>query len=236
MDEKFFTSGIGGVDRVSFDAGLRAFMQRVFGYMGGGLLLTGMISWVVANTALANIIFNTPLRWVAIFAPMAFLLFMNFRMNAISAGTLRLLFWAFCAAMGLSMASLFLIFTGESIARTFFITAATFGAMSLWGYTTKKDLAGFGSFLMMGALGLMIASLVNIFLHSSALQWTVSVMGVAIFTGLTAYDVQRLKETYAESSGSEANDKLAVFGALSLYLNFVNAFQFLLQLTGNRRN
>jgi len=236
MNEPFFRSGIAGIDRVAFDAGLRIFMQRIFGYMSGGLAVTGLLAWVVAHTALAGIIFGTPLKWVVMLAPLGFVLFMNFRMNTISVSTLRSMFWLFCATMGLSMGAIFLVYTGASVARAFFITAATFGAMSLWGYTTKKDLSDFGAFLMMGILGLMIASVVNIFMASSMLQWMVSIAGVAIFTGLTAWDVQRLKQTYSESVGVEANDKLAIFGALTLYLNFINAFQFLLQLTGDRRS
>ena len=236
MTEPFSRSGIAGLDRVTFDAGLRAHMQSVFGYMAGGLALTGLLAWVVANTVLGEIIFGSPLRWVVMIAPLGFMLVMNFRMNTISVSGLRGLFWAFCGAMGLSMGAIFLIYTNASVARAFFITGATFGAMSLWGYTTKRDLIGMGAFLMMGVLGLLIASLVNIFLMSSMLQWVVSVAGVAIFTGLTAWDVQRLKQTYAEGYGVEANSKLAIFGALTLYLNFINAFQFLLQLTGDRRN
>ena len=236
MTEPFFRSGVAGLDRVTFDAGLRAFMQQIFAYMGGGLALTGLLAWVVANTALAGIIFGTPLKWVVMIAPLGFVMFMNFRMNTISVSTLRTMFWLFCATMGLSMGAIFLVYTGASVARAFFITGATFGAMSLWGYTTKKDLSDFGAFLMMGVLGVIIASVVNIFMASSMLQWMVSMAGVAIFTGLTAWDVQRLKQTYSESVGVEANDKLAIFGALTLYLNFINAFQFLLQLTGDRRN
>jgi FtsH-binding integral membrane protein len=235
MDDKFIASGIAGVDRAGFDAGLRAHMQRVFNYMGGGLALTGLIAWVVANTALANVIYGTPLRWVAILSPLAFILFMNFKMQTISSSGLKTLFWCFCTAMGLSMGGLFLVFTGASIARAFFITAASFGAMSLWGYTTKRDLTSMGAFLLMGVIGLLIAIVVNLFMMSSMLQWIVSVLGVAIFTGLTAYDTQRIKQTYAESWGAETNDKLAVFGALSLYLNFINAFQFILELTGTMR-
>ncbi len=235
MDDKFLSTGVAGVDRVSFDAGLRAHMQRVFNYMGGGLALTGLIAWVVANTALAGIIFGTPLRWVAILSPLAFMLVMNFKMQTISSSGLKTLFWCFCTAMGLSMGGLFLIFTGASVARAFFITAATFGAMSLWGYTTKRDLTSMGAFMLMGVLGLLIASVVNLFFVSSMLHWIVSVVGVVIFTGLTAYDVQRIKQTYSESWGTETNDKLAVSGALSLYLNFINAFQFMLELTGTMR-
>jgi FtsH-binding integral membrane protein len=169
-------------------------------------------------------------------APLGFVMLMNFRMQTISLSGLKTLFWLFCATMGLSMGAIFLVYTNASIARAFFVTAATFGTMALWGYTTKKDLTGFGSFLLMGVLGLMIASVVNIFMMSSMLQWMVSIAGVAIFTGLTAWDTQRIKQSYAESYGAEANDKMAVFGALSLYLNFINAFQFILSLTGDRRN
>ena len=201
MDEKYFPSGVAGVDRVNFDAGLRAHMLRVFNYMGGGLALTGAIAWIVANTALAQIIFGTPLRWVAVLSPLVFIIFMNARMQTLQASTLKTLFWCFCATMGLSMASLFLIFTGASVARAFFITAATFGATSLWGYTTRRDLTAMGAFVLMGLLGLIIASVVNIFLASSMLQWMVSIAGVVIFTGLTAFDVQRIKETYSRELG-----------------------------------
>jgi FtsH-binding integral membrane protein len=235
MDDKFLSSGIAGVDHAGIDAGLRSHMQRVFNYMGGGLALTGVVAFAAASPALAPTLYGTPLRWLVLLSPLAFILFMNFKMQTISASTLKTLFWCFCTAMGLSMGGLFLVFTHESIARAFFITAATFGAMSLWGYTTKKDLTSMGAFLLMGVLGLLIASVINMLLLSSGLQWVVSIVGVAVFTGLTAFDVQRIKQTYAESWGTEANDKLAVFGALSLYLNFINAFQFLLELTGTMR-
>ncbi len=237
MDNRFYASGnVAGMERAGFDAGLRAHMQRVFNYMGIGLAVTGLVSWIIANTALAGIVYGTPLRWVAILSPLAFMFFMNFKMHTLSPSAMRTLFFAFCGAMGLSMGMLFLVFTGDSIARAFFITAATFGAMSIWGYTTKRDLTGMGSFLLMGVLGLMIAGIVNIFMHSAMLQWVSSVLGVAIFTGLTAFDVQRIKYTYAESWGTEANEKMAVWSAMSLYMNFINAFQFLLQLTGVRRS
>jgi FtsH-binding integral membrane protein len=235
MTDPFFRSGVAGLDRVTMDVGLRAHMQRVFGYMCGGLALTGLLAWVVAHTALAPILFGSPLRWLVALAPMGFVMVMSFRMQTISLSALKTMFWLFCATMGLSMGAIFLTFTDASIARAFFITAGTFGAMALWGYTTKSDLTGMGSFLLMGVFGLLIASVVNIFLMSSMLQWMVSVIGVAVFTGLTAWDVQRIKQTYAESYGAEANDKMAVFSALTLYLNFINAFQFMLQLMGNRR-
>jgi FtsH-binding integral membrane protein len=161
-------------------------------------------------------------------------MFFSFRINAISASTAQMLFWAFCAVMGVSMASIFLVFTGTSIARTFFIAATMFGAMSLYGYTTKRDLSQFGSFLIMGLIGVVIASLVNLFLASSALQFVVSVVGILVFVGLTAWDTQRIKEEYAENAGAEAVQKMAVFGALSLYLDFINIFTLLLNFTGER--
>ena len=236
MAQDFFGSGIAGTDRVSFDAGLRQHMQRIFNYMAGGLVVTGALAYLVANTVLAQLIFGTPLRWLVMLAPLGFVMYMNVRMLSLSATALRTLFWSFCATMGLSMGAVFLVFTGDSIARAFFITAATFGVMSLWGYTTRRDLSNFGAFLLMAVFGLIIASLINIFLMSSGLQWAVSVLGVFVFTGLTAYDVQRIKQTYAAAWGQEANDKMAVFDAMALYMNFINAFQFLLQLTGTRRN
>ncbi|MDD3028763.1 MAG: Bax inhibitor-1/YccA family protein [Alphaproteobacteria bacterium] len=236
MTDPFFRSGVAGLDRVTMDAGLRAHMQRVFGYMGVGLALTGLMAWVTAHTVLAQIIFGSPLRWLVALAPLGFIMAMNFKMNTISVSGLKTLFWIFCGVMGLSMGAIFLTYNEASIARAFFVTAATFGAMSLWGYTTKSDLSGMGSFLLMGVFGIIIASLVNLFMLSTMLQWMVSVAGVAIFTGLTAWDVQRIKQSYAESYGTEANDKMAVFGALSLYLNFINAFQFVLALMGGRRD
>jgi FtsH-binding integral membrane protein len=218
-----------------FDEGLRQHMLRVYNYMGIGLVLTGLVAFVVASTpALYVPIFQTPLKWAVMLAPLAFMFFFSFRMHAMTAAGAQMAFWAFCAVMGLSLASVFLVFTGTSIARTFFITATMFGATSLYGYTTKRDLSKFGSFLVMGLIGIVIASLVNIFVGSSALQFAISIIGVLVFTGLTAYDTQTIKEQYAEGYGQEANNKMAIFGALSLYLNFVNIFQLLLSLTGQR--
>lgn len=224
----------GFADRVGFDAGLRAHMQRVFAFMAGGLAITGLVAFAVANTALAAALFGSPLKWLVMLAPLGFIFFLQFRWETMSQPALQATFWAFCGVMGLSLSSIFLMYTQESIARAFFITAATFAAMSLWGYTTKRDLSGMGAFLMMGMLGLFIASLVNLFMQSSEIQWIVSVAGVGIFTLMTAFDVQRIKQTFAESWGAEANNKMAVMGALSLYLNFINAFQMLLALIGNR--
>jgi FtsH-binding integral membrane protein len=223
------------VDRALFDEGLRRHMLSVYNYMAMGLVLTGIVAYVVGTTpALYVPIFTTPLKWVVMLAPLAFVLFFSFRLERMSASTAQLVFWAFCATMGLSLASIFLVFTGTSIARTFFITAAMFGATSLYGYTTKRDLSQFGSFLIMGLIGVIIASIVNIFLASSALQFIVSVAGVLVFVGLTAWDTQSIKEQYAENIDAESRQKIAVFGALSLYLNFINIFQLLLSLTGER--
>ena len=198
--------------------------------------MTGLVAFVVASTpALYVPIFSTPLKWVVMLAPLAFVMFFSFKMQSMSASSAQAMFWAFCAVMGLSLASVFLVFTGTSIARTFFIAATMFGATSLYGYTTKRDLSQFSSFLMMGLIGVVIASLVNLFLGSSMLQFIVSVAGVLVFIGLTAWDTQSIKEQYAESHDSESQQKLAVFGAFSLYLNFVNIFQLLLSLTGQRQ-
>ena len=218
-----------------FDEGLRHHMLRVYNFMGLGLVVTGLVAFFVASTpALYVPIFQSPLKWVVMLAPLAFVFFFTFRIHGMSAATAQAAFWAFCAVMGLSLASVFLVFTSTSIARTFFIAAAMFGATSLYGYTTRRDLSKFGSFLFMGLIGIVIASLLNIFVGSSTLQFVISILGVLVFTGLTAYDTQNIKEQYAESFGQEANTKLAVFGALALYLNFVNIFQLLLSLTGQR--
>jgi uncharacterized protein len=218
-----------------FDEGLRQHMLRVYNYMGLGLALTGIVSLIVASTpALYVPIFSTPLKWVVMLAPLAFVFFFSFRIHSMPAAGAQGLFWAFCAVMGLSLASVFLVFTGTSIARTFFIAATMFGATSLYGYTTKRDLAQFSSFLIMGLIGVVIASLVNLFLGSTALQFAISVIGIVVFIGLTAWDTQTIKAQYAENFDAESRQKLAVFGAFSLYLNFINIFQLLLQFTGER--
>ncbi len=222
-------------DAALFDEGLRQHMLRVYNYMGLGLVVTGIVAYIVGTTpALYVPIFSSPLKWVVMLAPLGFVLFFSFRIEQMSASTAQGLFWAFCATMGLSLASVFLVFTGVSIARTFFIAAAMFGATSLYGYTTRRDLSQFGSFLIMGLIGVIIASLVNLFLGSTALQFAISVIGILVFVGLTAWDTQAIKEQYAASLDREATQKLAVFGALSLYLNFVNIFQLLLNFTGER--
>jgi FtsH-binding integral membrane protein len=218
------------------DAGLRAHMQRVYGYMAGGLALTGIVAYTAAAFGFYQSIAGTPLLWIVMLAPLGFVLALSFGIERMSAGTATLLFWIYAAVMGLSLGGIFLVYTGASIARVFFITAATFGAMSLYGYTTRTDLSAFGSFLMMGLIGIVIASLVNIFLESSALQFAISIIGVIVFVGLAAYDTQRIKAIYLESDTAETAGRKAVLGALSLYLDFINLFMMLLQLFGSRRD
>jgi len=223
----------GTVDRAEYDEGLRQHMLRVYNIMGMGLLLTGAVALFTASTpVLFNAIFGTPLQWVVMLAPLAFVFFISFKVDSMSAAKAQLLFWAFAGVMGLSSAWIFQVYAGGSIARVFFITASLFGVMSLYGYTTKRDLSGMGSFLFMGLIGVIIASVVNIFLQSSALQFAVSITGVLVFTGLTAYDTQRIKELYDEGGSRESMSKLAVMGALSLYLSFINLFMLLLQFFG----
>ena len=238
MNNPQFSFGAGIARQQSqalFDEGLRQHMLRVYNYMALGLVLTGVVAFVVGSTpALYVPIFSTPLKWVVMLAPLAFVFFFSFRINSMMAAGAQGMFWAFCAVMGLSLASVFLVFTGTSIARTFFIAATMFGAMSLYGYTTKADLTKFSSFLIMGLFGVIIASLVNLFMQSSAMQFAISVIGIFVFLGLTAWDTQTIKEQYAENFDAESQQKLAVSGALSLYLNFVNIFQLLLNFTGER--
>ena len=236
-------------DGAVLDAGLRGYMLRVYNWMTSGLLLTGIVSYAIANTSLINLFYQrvqtprgmsispTILGYAAIFAPLVFTMVLSFGVNRLSRSAVQALFWAFAAAMGASIANIFLIYSSESIARVFFITAATFGAMSLYGYTTKTDLSRFGSFLIMGLIGIVVASIVNIFIGSSALQFAISVIGVLVFVGLTAYDTQRIKADYVQFAYAEGTDgaaKRSVFDALSLYLNFINLFMLLLQLFGNR--
>ena len=227
--------GTGAQAGAVYDEGLRKHMLRVYNYMGLGLVVTGLVAFFVASTpALYVPIFSSPLKWVVMLAPLAFVMLCSFRMQTMSASGAQAMFWAFCAVMGLSLASVFLVFTSTSIARTFFIAATMFGATSLYGYTTRRDLTQFSSFLIMGLIGVVIASLVNLFLGSTALQFAISVIGIAVFVGLTAWDTQTIKEQYAENFDAESQQKLAVFGAFSLYLNFINIFQLLLNFTGER--
>ena len=228
------------VDRAAIDEGLRQHMLGVYNYMASGLLLTGIVAYAVAawamnDRAVAMALYGGPLKWVIMLAPVGLVFFLAARLQAMSAFAAQATYWIYAAAMGLSLSSVFLVFTGASVARVFFITAGTFGAMSLWGYTTRRDLSGFGSFLLMGVIGLVIASLVNIFVGSSMLQFAISVIGVLVFTGLTAYDTQAIKEEYLESDDMETASKKSIFGALRLYLDFINIFMSLIQIMGDRR-
>ena len=222
--------------RAGIDEGLRAYMLGVYNYMAAGLAVSGIVAWLVASSpAMLDLMFNTALRWPVMLAPLAFILVISFGINKMKASTVQALYWAFTAVMGISLASIFVIYTATSITRVFFITAATFGAMSLYGYTTKRDLTGWGSFLFMGLIGIIIASVVNIFLASAAMEFVISVIGVLIFVGLTAYDTQRIRNEYSEFDSSEVATKKSVFGALRLYLDFINLMMMLLRLFGQRR-
>ena len=241
--------GVGTDRAVAYDMGLRAHMIRVYNYMAGGVALTGVVAWltfqmaVVTNasgaitglTPFGHTLFGTPLMWVVVLAPLGLVFFMSFRIGHIQASTARLLFFIYAASIGLSLATIFMVYTATSITRVFFISAASFGALSLYGYTTNRSLDAMGSFLMMGVIGLLIAMVVNMFLGSSMLQWMISILGVGIFAGLTAWDTQKIKEFYDPMDDGTVAGRKAVMGALSLYLDFINMFQFLLQLMGDRR-
>ena len=218
------------------DVGLREYMLKVYNYMATGLGLTGLTAWLVAgNETLVKTIFGTPLYWVVALAPLGFVFYLSARLHRISFSKAQTLFWLFAGIMGLSMASIFLMYTPVSIAKVFFITSGTFAGMSLYGYTTKKDLTGWGSFLFMGLIGIIIAMIVNIFLQSSMLGFIISCVGVLVFVGLTAYDTQKIKEMYYASDHPEISGKKAIMGALKLYLDFINLFIMLLYLFGQRR-
>lgn len=232
---------------IKYDEGLRAYMLQIFNLMTIALAITGVVSYVAGNssafisamyTQSANGMSLSPIGWLIMLAPLFMVFFLSAKINSMSVQAAQMTFWAYSTLMGLSLAPIFLAYTGESIARTFFVTASVFGSMSIYGYTTKKDLTSFGSFLMMGVIGIVIASLVNLFLQSSALGFAVSVIGVLVFTGLTAYDVQSLKNMYLQSArmDSETAAKIAIHGALRLYLDFINLFIMLLRLFGGRRD
>ena len=224
-------------EAVAVDQGLRSYMLGVYNYMALGLALTGVVAYVVANTSLAYTIFSMQLHWVAMFATLGLVFYLSFRIAKIQASTAQALFWAYAGLNGIWLSIIFLAYTDESIFRTFLITAASFGALSLYGYTTKRNLSAMGSFLFMGLIGLIIAMVVNIFLVSSALQWAISVIGVLIFAGLTAFDTQKIKNMYYAVEGQqEAIAKTSVMGALALYLDFLNLFLFLLRFLGNSRS
>jgi hypothetical protein len=225
--------------QVGIDVGLREYMLRVYNYMASGLALTGIVAFAAAwggdNSFYASIA-HTPLIWLVILAPLGLVMLMSFGIQRMQASTAQLVFWLYAGLMGLSLAMVFLVFTGASVARVFFITAGTFGAMSLYGYTTQRDLSQFGSFLFMGLIGIVIAGVVNIFIGSTALQFAISVIGVLVFVGLTAYDTQQIKEMYYEGDDYETGSKKAIMGALRLYLDFINLFMLLMQLFGTRRD
>ncbi len=237
------------------DEGLRSYMLRVYNYMAGGVLLTGLVAYALTFlttttdpslavatlrngtmlTELGRTIYGTPLQWVLFFAPLAFVFYLSFRVYKMSVASAQIAFWLFAAVMGLSLSSIFLRFTGQSITQVFFVTAASFSALSLWGYTTKKDLSGWGTFLFMGVVGILIAIVVNLFLQSNALSFAISVVGVLVFAGLTAYDTQQIKDGYLMvRDNAELAAKSAIMGALNLYLDFINMFTFLLTLFGSR--
>jgi hypothetical protein len=226
------------------DEGLRTYMLKVYNLMALGLAITGLAAfgtWQLAVeggqlTAFGTALYASPLKWVVMLAPLGMVFFLSFRINRMSVSAAQTTFWIYAALMGLSLSSIFLVFTGQSIVQTFFVTAASFGALSLYGYTTKRNLTAMGSFMIMGLFGLIIASIVNIFLASSALGFAISVLGVLIFAGLTAYDTQKIKEMYFDGDDAAVMGRKAIMGALTLYLDFVNLFMFLLQFLGNRNN
>jgi len=239
----------------AIDQGLRAYMLKVYNLMAAGLAITGAAAYGVYSLATTTVasnsvgelngvmltqfgatVYTSPLKWVLMLAPLAMVFFLSMRINRMSTQAAQATFWAYAAMVGMSLSTIFLVYTQQSITQVFFITAASFGALSLFGYTTKRDLSGMGSFLIMGVFGIVIAMIVNIFLQSSALAFAVSVVGVLVFAGLTAYDTQRIKEMYWEGDDTLVAGRKAIMGALSLYLNFINMFMFLLQLFGNRNS
>lgn len=226
------STGVGA----DIDVGLRQHMLRVYNYMTMALGITGAVAYGVASSpALMTAIFGSSLRWLVILAPLGLVFFLSARIQKMSVGAAQTSFWIFAVLMGMSMASVFVIYTGTSIARVFFITAASFGALSLYGYTTKRDLSAIGKFFFMGLIGIIIAMVVNFFLKSPAIYFAISVIGVLVFAGLTAYDTQKIKEMYLATDASDIAGKKAIMGALTLYLDFINMFMFLLQLFGARR-
>jgi FtsH-binding integral membrane protein len=247
--DRNYAAARGYADRAAVDAGLRAHMIRVYNYMAIGVALTGLVAWftfqaavvtdaagnIVQLTSFGRTVLQSPLIWVLILAPLALVFFISFRIERLSAETARLLFFVYAALVGLSLSTIFMAYTATSITRVFFITAASFGALSLYGYTTQRNLSAFGAFLIMGLIGVVIASLVNIFLASSALQFVISVVGVLVFAGLTAWDTQKIKEMYSAMDDGTVAGRKAVMGALSLYLDFINLFMMLLRLFGDRR-
>ncbi|RBO51429.1 BAX inhibitor (BI)-1/YccA family protein [Rhodovulum sp. BSW8] len=254
-DYNTIRAGATGVRTAQIDEGLRAHMNKVYGTMSVGMLITALASWSISGlavtdmptavqigadkylTGLGQALYTSPLKWLIMFAPLLFVFGFSAGINRMSAATAQVVFYAFAAVMGLSISSIFLVFTGVSIVQTFLVTAIAFAGLSLWGYTTKKDISGWGSFLIMGVIGLVVASIVNLFFHSPDIAFAISAIGILIFAGLTAYDTQRIKTEYiqhAHAMDSEWLGKSAIMGALNLYLDFINLFMFLLQFLGNR--
>ncbi len=235
-------AGAGTRADAGIDEGLRAYMLKVYNLMALGLAITGLAAWgsftlAVSDgqlTAFGQLIYASAFRWVVILAPLAMVFFLSFRVHKMSVAAAQTTFWVYAGMVGLSISTIFLVYTGESVVRTFFITAAAFGSLSLYGYTTKRDLTALGSFMVMGLFGIIIAMIVNIFLQSSALQFAISGIGVLVFAGLTAYDTQNIKEMYFEGDDDVVAGRKAIMGALRLYLDFLNLFMFLLQFLGNR--
>ena len=233
-------SGVGGARDLARDAGLRSYMLSVYNYMASGVLLTGIVAMLFARggaeSLSAQIFLNGgPLRWVVMLAPVGLVMWLSFGINRISEGTAKAIFWAYAALMGMSLSTILLVYTGVSVAQTFFATAAAFASLSLFGYTTKKDLSGFGTFLIMGVMGIFVAMLINIFLKSSALDLVVSILGVLLFAGLTAWNTQQIKSAYFAVQGTSMMGKTVIMGALQLYIDFINMFLFLLRFMGDRR-
>ena len=223
-----------GVPRAARDAGLRTYMLKVYNYMASGVLLTGIVALLFANSAFGQQIMASPLRWLIVLSPLAIVFAMSFGVNRMKTSTIQTLFWAFAVLMGMSMSTIFAVYTGVSIAQTFFAVTGAFLGLSLYGYTTKKDLSGFGTFLIMGVVGLLIAMVINMFVQSTAMHFAISAIGVLLFAGLTAYDTQKIKSMYTYVAGTDMVGKTVIMGALTLYLDFINMFQFLLSFMGNR--
>jgi len=252
QDYMRYGAGVAHAGVAGIDEGLRAYMLRVYNYMAIGLAITGLVAIVVAMnvvsdtptqyalrngqflTSFGYMLYASPLKWVVMLAPLGMVFFLSARIGKMTVSGAQMAFWVFAGLMGLSLSSIFLVYTGQSISRVFFITAASFGGLSLFGYTTKRDLSGWGSFLFMGLIGIILASIVNIFVGSSALTFAISVIGVLVFAGLTAYDTQMIKQMYYEADSSDVAGRKAIMGALKLYLDFINLFIMLLQLFGNR--
>jgi FtsH-binding integral membrane protein len=239
LGSSFGSAGAVGTGRTEvFDEGLRRHMLSIYNYMASGVLLTGVVALLFASSGMAAQVFLTGgiLAWIIMLSPLAIVFAMSFGHGKFSTGTLQAMYWGYAVLMGLSLSTIFLVYTGESIAVTFFATAGAFAGLSLFGYTTKRDLSGFGVFLTMGVIGLLVAMVINMFLHSGPLSYAISILGVLIFAGLTAYDTQKLKQQYAYVAGTEFAGKAIVMGALNLYLDFINMFLFLLRLVGSARN